>query len=194
MADQTTTVSESTPAVPDYDLEDQLKLDADQLKLLLEPTRSQIIDLLTERAATTSQLADAIGKPKGTIGHHCKALEKAGLIHVVRTGKVRAIEERYYGRTARLFLLSSFQDAGLSLGTWLDQSYEQLIAAGDKPNDEQVHLSTARYARLSVERAQEWERRLIELVDEFADQPRDGQVTYGFLLGLFATDRRSLDG
>ncbi len=195
MADQTHDTTEMPRAVPDYELDDQLELDAGQLKLLLESTRSEIIDLLTERAATTSQLADTIGKPKGTIGHHCKALEKGGLIHVVRTAKVRAIEERYYGRTARLFLLAGFHDAGLSLGTWLDQSYARLIEASDRPKvDGQVHLATVRYARVPVERAEEWERRMMELADEFADQPRDGQVMYGLLLGLFATDRKPLDG
>ncbi len=194
MADHSISSRTSTRAVPDYPLDDQLKLGADQLKLLLEPTRMEIIDLLTERAATTSQLADAIAKPKGTVGHHCKALEKAGLIHVVRTAKVRAVEARYYGRTARLFLLHSFDEAGISLGTWLDQSYAELIEAGDGPKVEgQVHLSSARYARVSSERAEEWERRLAQLVDEFADQSRDGEVTYGLLVGLFATDRKRLD-
>ena len=89
-------------SVPDYELDDRLELEPAQLKLMLEPTRLRIIDLLSERAATTSQLADVLGRPKGTIGHHCKALERVGLIRVVRIARVRAMEERYYGRTARL--------------------------------------------------------------------------------------------
>ena len=43
--------------------------------------------------------------PKGTVGHHLKVLEKAGLIRVVRTRQVRALTEKYYGRVARLFEL-----------------------------------------------------------------------------------------
>jgi DNA-binding transcriptional ArsR family regulator len=38
------------------------------------------------------------------VGYHLKVLEEAGLVHVVRTKKVRAIEAKYYGRTARIFL------------------------------------------------------------------------------------------
>ena len=45
--------------------------------------------------------------PKGTVGHHLKVLERAGLVHVVRTRRVRAVTEKYYGRVARLFLYKS---------------------------------------------------------------------------------------
>ena len=63
--------------------------------------------MLRERAASTSELAVALEAPKGTVGHHLKVLESAGLIHVVRTRKVRALTEKYYGRVARLFVLKS---------------------------------------------------------------------------------------
>lgn len=175
---------------PDYELPDRLDLDPDQMKLLLEPTRLQIIDLLSERAATTSQLADVMERPKGTIGHHCKALEAAGLIHVVRTGRVRAIEERYYGRTARVFILGDLDHAGVALGNVLDESYQELRAAAttDKGEDE-PHLATARYARIPASRAKEWSRRLSDLLDEFAGQRRSGDETFGLLIGLYRTDR-----
>lgn len=178
-------------ATPDYDLLDQLVLDPDQLKLLLDPTRLRIIDLLSERAATTSQLADVLERPKGTVGHHTKSLEAAGLIHVVRTAKVRAIEERYYGRTARLFILGSFDDAGVSLGTFLDESYAELRQSAIAPwSDDVAHLASARYARIPHDRANEWSSRLAALLDEFAAQERDGDTTYGVMIGLFATDRK----
>src|SRR5699024_10214475 len=75
-----------------------------EYRALFEDTRKQIVSLLLERAATTSELAEVLGKPKGTVGHHLKVLEEAGLVHVVRTKKVRALEAKYYGRTARVFL------------------------------------------------------------------------------------------
>ncbi len=173
---------------------DRLGLDADQLRILLEPTRSQIIDLLSERAATTSQLADVLGRPKGTIGHHCKQLEAAGLIHVVRTAKVRAIEERYYGRTARLFLLGSFEAAGVSVDAFLDEAYGELKQAATAPDSDAVHRASVRYARIPHDRADEWAERLAALFDEFAAQPRGGDTTYGLLVGLFHTDRPGFGG
>jgi DNA-binding transcriptional ArsR family regulator len=63
------------------------------------------VKLLRERALSASQLAAELGLPKGTVGYHLKVLERARLVRVVRTRRVRAVTERYYGRVARLFLL-----------------------------------------------------------------------------------------
>lgn len=185
--------SPQAPAVPDYDVADRLELTPEQSKLLLDRTRLGIIDLLSERAATTSQLADALDRPKGTIGHHCKALESAGLIHVVRTARVRALEERYYGRTARLFVLGSFAENGVTFGDVLAPALAELRHAAENPTSPSApHTTTARYARIPADRAHEWEQRLHALADEFAGQERDGTTTYGIILALFETERKPL--
>jgi DNA-binding transcriptional ArsR family regulator len=75
-----------------------------QLKAMADPLRAKLIQLLRDRARSTQELAEELTVPKGTIGHHLKVLESAGLIRVVRTRKVRAMTEKFYGRTARLFL------------------------------------------------------------------------------------------
>src|SRR5699024_9538805 len=94
----------STPHVPDYPLDDGLTLeDPAQYRALFEETRQQIVTLLSERAATVSELAATLQKPKGTVGHHMQVLADAGLVHVVRTQKVRALVAKYWGRTARIF-------------------------------------------------------------------------------------------
>ena len=69
--------------------------------------RLRIVALLRERAATTTELAEQVGLVKGTVSHHLKVLEGAGLIKVVRTRRVRALTESFYGRVARLFVLKS---------------------------------------------------------------------------------------
>lgn len=56
---------------------------------------------------TTTQLAEQVGLAKGTVSHHLKVLETAGLVKVVRTRKVRALTESFYGRSARLFVIKS---------------------------------------------------------------------------------------
>ena len=68
--------------------------------------------LLRERAATTTELAEAVGLAKGTVAHHLKVLETAGLVRVVRTRQVRALTESFYGRVARLFVLKSTDEMG----------------------------------------------------------------------------------
>src|ERR1700757_4763151 len=89
---------------PDYDLADRIALtEPSQVKALGHPLRNTILGLLHERAATVSELAVALDRPKSTVAHHVKVLTEAGLLQVVRTRRVRAIEERFYGRTARMF-------------------------------------------------------------------------------------------
>ena len=181
------------PGVPDYELDDRLELTAAQSKLLLDETRLTIIDLLSERAATTSQLADALERPKGTVGHHCKALEGAGLIHVVRTARVRAMEERYYGRVARLFIIGDLGEAGVTFSDFLGPAISELRRAAEQPSSPDTpHVATVRHARIPVDRAREWEHRLQDLADEFAAQERGGDTTYGMLLAVYETERKAL--
>lgn len=179
----------AAPAVPDYELADTLELtEPAQYRALFEDTRLEIINLLRERAATTSQLADALEKPKGTVGHHCKVLEKAGLIHVVRTKKVRAIEARYYGRTARIFLIDNVEEAaGVGQQVLTTAAAEFANAPDDLPA-----MANVRYARIPAERAEEWDQRLKDLLVEFQDQPRGGEVTFGMAVTLYPTTRRPL--
>src|SRR5206468_12011282 len=92
---------------PDYELADRIALtEPAQVQAISHPVRTTILHLLHERAATVSELARALARPKSTVAHHVKVLADAGLLRVVRTRRVRAIEERFYGRTARLFYVS----------------------------------------------------------------------------------------
>src|SRR4029450_2299064 len=88
--------------IPDYDLDEMLVVTApEQLRALADPLRATLLELVLERAATITELAKAVGRPKSTVGYHVNFLVDAGLFRVVRTRRVRAIEERYYGRVAR---------------------------------------------------------------------------------------------
>src|SRR3954468_15277510 len=92
---------------PDYELADRLALTTPaQVKALSHPLRTTILGLLHERAATVTELAVALDRPKSTVAHHVKVLTEAGLLRVVRTRRVRAIDERFYGRTARMFYVA----------------------------------------------------------------------------------------
>src|SRR5439155_1034166 len=75
-----------------------------QLRAMADPFRTGLIQLLRDRARSTQEIAEELSVPKGTVGHHLKVRERAGLIRVVRTRKVRALTEMFYGRTARLCL------------------------------------------------------------------------------------------
>ena len=78
-----------------------------QLRAMADPFRVQLVQLLRDRARSTQEISEELEVPKGTVGHHLKVLEAADLIRVVRTRRVRAVTEKFYGRTARLFLFQT---------------------------------------------------------------------------------------
>src|SRR6478752_10463797 len=97
-------MSINSPQLPDYELPDTVELTTPaQLRAIADPLRSSLLDLVLERAATVAELATAVGRPRSTVAHHVGVLLDAGMLRVVRTRRVRAIDERYYGRTGRLF-------------------------------------------------------------------------------------------
>ena len=170
-----------TAAGPDYDAPAVLQVsEPEQLRALADELRNRIIGLLRERARSTQQLAEELGIPKGTIGHHLKVLEKAGLIHVVRTRQVRAVTEKFYGRTARLFLFQvDDPESERALGaTILRGAARELEEA---PKVAFGHPT----ARLVPADARRLDRRLHKLMDDFlaADDPRG--TLHGFVAALY---------
>lgn len=145
-----------TLPTPDYEAEDVLLVrEPERLRALGGPERQRIVELLRDRAYSTTELARALGRPKGTIAYHVKVLQQAGLIRVVRTRKVRAVTERSYGRVARLFVLKGSED--------------------DAPLLE---------ARLLPRDAQRLEARLARLVAEFRKSDTPGGVPFALAARL----------
>jgi DNA-binding transcriptional ArsR family regulator len=168
---------------PDYELEDYVTADSPEaLKALGDPTRTLILSLLLERAATTTHLAEALGKPKGTVGYHLKVLEDAGLVHVVRTRPVRAMTEKYYGRTGRTIVYKG--QPGDSKLFMLQEAIEE--ARLDE--ESALPMFTIRRVRLDEKAAIEFTQRVLELAEEFVALPRSGDTVYGFVAGVYPTD------
>ena len=84
-----------------YELDEKIVADSPaRLKALGNPLRSLILDLVLERAMTVSELAERVRKPRGTVAHHVDVLVDVGMLQVTGTRRIRAIDERFYGRTA----------------------------------------------------------------------------------------------
>ncbi|HEY6739872.1 MAG TPA: winged helix-turn-helix domain-containing protein [Actinopolymorphaceae bacterium] len=179
----------SAPSAPDYEVADTLVLTTpDQVRAISDPLRTTLLGLLHERAATVTELATAVGRPKSTVAHHVKVLADAGLVRVVRTRRVRAVEERFYGRTARMFYydLGERPDAAT-----LPRDVNDFEVAARESADayESGRLwSFIRHARIPDDRAQEFWQRVKLLVHEFDRLPRSGEQVYGFTVGLYPTD------
>ena len=186
------TPTPSPPAPPpqlqdvDYELADLVVADTPaRLKALGHPLRSLLVDLVLERSMTVTELAELVGKPRGSVAHHVDVLVDAGLLQVVRTRRVRAIEERFYGRTARTIQYPDRADAN-DLPFFADARNEIDL---DAPLDVQTGGFTYRHARIPPERAGEFTERVMALALEFTRLPRAGDREYGLLVGVFPTNR-----
>ncbi len=180
---------------PDYDLADRLALsEASQVKAISHPLRTTILSLLHERAATVTELAVVVGRPKSTVAHHVRVLTEAGLLQVVKTRRVRAIEERFYGRTARMFYVGIERSPD---GDDLPRDFNDFeVAARESAGayrDGKL-WGFIRHARISEAQASEFWERMAELVTEFDQLPRSGETVYGFAVGVYPTDHPTLPG
>ena len=170
---------------PDYEAPDVLVVqEPEQLRALGDDLRTRIVVLLRENAHSITELAESLGLPKGTVGHHVKVLEKAGLVRVVRTRQVRALTERYYGRTARLFLFKSTDDAGgEDVRNVAAASLRTAAAEMLPPDDDDRTTFAVLRMRLSDADARRFARRLERFERDFiaANDPK------GKPFGLIAT-------
>src|SRR5581483_9915023 len=170
-------MAEQTP--PDYELADRIALTTPpQVKALSHPLRNTILGLLHERAATVSELAAAVDRPKSTVAHHVKVLTEAGLLQVVRTRRVRAIEERYFGRTARMFFVRLERDPEGEDRPRDFNDFEVAAAESGTAFRDGKLWGFIRHARISEAQASEFWERMAELVDEFDQLPRSGDTMY----------------
>ena len=183
-----TAATATGPAGPDYDAPDVLVVrEPEQLKALGDELRGRIVVMLRERAQSVSELAAKLEMPKGTVAHHVKVLESAGLLKVVRTRRVRALTESYYGRTARLFLYESADTAGYEDVRNIVAASLRVAAEEILPVDEEdaAACSGVLRVRLSQADAKRFDRRLTKLMDEFraCDDPEG--TPYGLALALY---------
>jgi DNA-binding transcriptional ArsR family regulator len=195
MPDQT--VNADQYLAPDYDLAELMRLTTpEQFKAIGDTTRTRLLGLLSQRAATTKQLAEALNLPKGSVGHHLKVLEAAGLIHVVRTRQVRAITEKYYGRVARLYRSSTDMhpettapDALIPYETMtvpLRQALSEFTQTPPDKDDPSMFLIN--HARVPASLARDFARRLEALSEEFGRNAVPGERIYGLVAGVYLTD------
>jgi DNA-binding transcriptional ArsR family regulator len=170
--------------VPDYELAATVQADTpEKLRAVVDPLRRQILHLVMDRAATVTELALALGRPKSSVAYHVEVLVDVGMLQVVRTRRVRAIEEKFYGRTGRTIV---FNECALPDGAMAPNMLTEAI--GEARFEAKETRSTIRHARISADRLAEFFDRVDELAEEFTMLPREGDVVYGFVAAAYPTD------
>jgi DNA-binding transcriptional ArsR family regulator len=111
-----------------------------ELRALAHPLRLRMMELFAEAPRTTLQVAELLGQPPTRLYHHVKALERAGLVRVRETRRVRGTVERWYEAPARLVSASlepgsGAPPAGLA-AAMVDQARREAVSALAVPGGE----------------------------------------------------------
>ncbi|MFI7507480.1 helix-turn-helix domain-containing protein [Micromonospora aurantiaca (nom. illeg.)] len=179
--------------IPDYDLDDLLVVTApEQLRALADSLRSTLLELLLERAATVNEMARAVDRPKSSVAYHVNQLVDAGLLRVVRTRRVRAIEERFYGRVARTYYVGALSRAEDKQVVSRINGLAEAAAEAAAAHAADELRCTLVHARIPIEDVREFWAEVQALARRFAQIPRAGDQVYGFAAGLYPTDAPTL--
>ncbi|MFE9422908.1 ArsR/SmtB family transcription factor [Kitasatospora sp. NPDC006697] len=150
----------------------------EQLRAVNNLVRHRILGVLRDGPATITQLAEKLGLAKGSSSYHVRLLEKAGLVEVVSTRKVRGVTERYYARTSRG--LSLPDPAPGEPDIVMRHAIADLEAA--PPGPRTVRLQ---HVRISDEVYEEFARRFTALCEELRAAGDPDQAAASLVIAFF---------
>lgn len=170
----------------------------DQLHALGNPVRWRILGRLLVSPASIQQLARSLAVAKGTIGHHVRVLEAAGLIRVVEERRVRGVTERRYARVAKQFQLPGSETIPAESRREVSTMPLRQAAAEASPatGQDDPSMSFVIRARMPAERARRFAAMLEVLAAEFAEGAPETGETFGLVAGVYVPDwaRASVNG
>jgi DNA-binding transcriptional ArsR family regulator len=182
--------------------------DLELLRIVSDPLRIQILELMREAPRTVKELAAELELPATRLYYHIGLLESHGLIRVASTRIVSGIvEKRYEVTAARLSversLLSPGEGSEEGLGTHLsfvlDEAKAEIRRAHRAGLVDPSHHRLSEgglvlgrvWFKLSSQDAEELDRRIGEILEEYKTKPDpedgDGLVDYELLIGLYPT-------
>lgn len=136
-----------------------------EARALASGLRLRILRMCLDEPLTNREIAEALGKNPATVLHHVRTLADTGFLAAqeVRRGR-RGAREIPYLATGKSWWLQTPASAGRLLDSFLSE-----IA---QVPPEQHNLSRLGL-RLPPDQMQEFGTRLMDLLDEFAERPRD---------------------
>lgn len=163
--------------------------DLETVRIVADPTRMRILELLVIEPQPVKSLAAALKLPQTKLYYHINLLEERGLIRVTGTRVVSGIIEKRYAAAARSYRIDDEllrlappdgdDSVGLMLGTLFDsvkQDVRQGLAAGmfelrdDAPAERKVILGRSPL-RLTPARAAELHDRIAAIFQEYCPDP-----------------------
>ena len=105
--------------------------DPDTMKLLLSGKYDDIIELIDYKEMAISDIAKVLKVNPGSVHYHLKALEKKGLVVLVREEKKGNVVKKFYRTSARTFYIDGCRYRMLRPGETdpMEEFYDKLLRA-----------------------------------------------------------------
>lgn len=181
--------------------------DLETLRILTDPLRMQILEILDPEPQTVNQVAEKIGLTSSRLYYHFNLLEEHGLVRVVETRAVNNMIEKLYWVVAEdieidksllefsphkvqegLFsLISSSLDSTRSEMLRSLQARRHNLDHGAKPNPRDLVIQKTR-KRLTDDVYQDFVKRVRQLLKDFSNLPEateEGEDVNYFSLACF---------
>jgi predicted transcriptional regulator len=180
--------------------------DFDTLKVIADPVRNQILEVLLQNPHNVKEVADKLGLGASKLYYHFNMLEKFRFIEVVETRQVGNLLEKYYQATTSFVtidpnLLAFNTDEGkenvLSVMTaTIDTTREDVIRSlqarafqlkqGAAEQSRTITISRL-LVNLKEEQADQFYRRLEALIAEFeeADSKEPNDQTFALMVAFY---------
>ncbi len=180
--------------------------DLDTLRVMADPLRVHIVEILISEPLPVKQIAQRLGLSPSKLYYHVNQLEEHGLIQVVDTRMVSGIVEKQYRAVSKQYrvkheLLSTATEEGrrgvnTAITAAIDSTKDDILRSLEARQFETEHgapphprkaLVVRHHKRLSESDADEFRRRLNALADEFDEAPEsdpEGQ-SFGLLIAYY---------
>ena len=196
----TVDTTESLPGINFKPAERYVIQTLEELRILANPLRLQVLDALIAAPLTVTQVGEQLGISSKKLYYHIGELERVGLVRLVNTEIQSGIQLKYYRAVAGYYYLTAsmlhsdqtIENADASeefLGFLLESSALALrrsVNAGTIDRYPESFIVSRRALRLSAEKATKVRDRLREIEDEIlaAEEP-DEELSFSFVYALF---------
>lgn len=141
--------------------------DPDVAKLLSDETRRRMLNILTHKEMSASDLVEELDKGYSSIMYHLRLLEDADLVREVREEIIQKKVQSFYRATAWSFHVSYYLDETMTgdedYRSWQKELYNRLLeglsAYGVEVPEEQKPRAKELLRKLYIEQKKEFEER-----------------------------------
>lgn len=182
--------------------------DLQQVKVFAHPLRAKLVEAFADKPRTAKQVAEIIGQKPTKLYHHVEALERVGLIELVKTQKKRGTLEKYYRTVAKRFSVDSqlflakrngkevlgeframFQTMFENTLQEINESISQRLI---RPGCKETEATIARkHIRTSSDKVKILSRKIQKLLDTLtAADEKKGEIEYRLMLVFYPLTKK----